>query len=89
MTDMGKMKRRAIYGVAIGDAIGVPYEFRQRDSFVCTDMDGFGTYKKPAGTWSDDTSMTLATEDSIKARGGKIDVKDMSTRFSGWYFFDD
>ena len=28
----------AVYGAAIGDALGVPYEFRERDSFECAGM---------------------------------------------------
>jgi ADP-ribosylglycohydrolase len=68
---MSKMED-AILGFAIGDALGVPYEFNKRDTFPCADMIGYGTHHKPAGTWSDDTSMTLATLDSLKAHGGKI-----------------
>ena len=26
----------AIFGLAIGDALGVPYEFEERGSFVCS-----------------------------------------------------
>ena len=56
----------AILGLAIGDALGVPYEFEQRGSFICSNMVGYGTHNQPEGTWSDDTSMTLATLDSLK-----------------------
>ena len=59
MINMLKL-RDAIYGFAVGDALGVPYEFKKRGTFCCTDMIGFGTWKQPAGTWSDDTSMTLS-----------------------------
>lgn len=48
-----------LYGIAIADAIGVPYEFLKRDSFKCNDMIGYGSHDQPAGTWSDDTSLTL------------------------------
>lgn len=47
--------RDCIYGQAVGDALGVPFEFRGRDTFECTGMVGFGTHGQPAGTWSDDT----------------------------------
>lgn len=73
----------AIYGLAVGDALGVPYEFLPRGSFTCTGMAGHGTHDQPAGTWSDDTSMTLATCDSIRACG-RIDVDDMRERFRAW-----
>ena len=55
-----------IYGLAVGDALGVPFEFKERNSFECTDMVGYGTHNQPEGTWSDDTSMTLAMCTSIK-----------------------
>ena len=66
---MGERLREAVYGLAIGDAVGVPYEFKQRGSFQCAGMIGYGTHHQPAGTWSDDTSMTLATCASIKNMG--------------------
>lgn len=74
----------AILGLAIGDALGVPYEFRSRGSFLCTDMTGYGTHDQPKGTWSDDTSMTLATLDSLKSNSGKIVPQDMFNKFNRW-----
>ena len=75
--------RDAIFGLAVGDALGVPYEFRPRGSFTCTGMVGHGTHDQPPGTWSDDTSMTLATCDSIRACG-RVDTGDMRSRFRAW-----
>ena len=75
--------RDCIYGLAVGDALGVPYEFRPRGTFECTDMIGYGTHGQPAGTWSDDTSLTLATCDSIRELG-HIDTADMRDKFVGW-----
>ena len=49
----------AVYGAAVGDALGVPYEFCWRGEFECTGMVGYGCHNQPAGTWSDDTSMLL------------------------------
>lgn len=80
---VNKMLRDAIYGLAVGDALGVPYEFMKRDSFKCNTMRGYGTYDKPAGTWSDDTSLTLATCRSIKECGG-VNVEDMREKFWRW-----
>lgn len=73
-----------MYGQAVGDALGVPYEFQARGSFVCRGMVGYGTHEQPAGTWSDDTSMALATCDSIRETGG-VHVRDMCERFVRWY----
>lgn len=74
--------KSAIYGFAIGDALGVPYEFKERGTFTCTGMTGYGTWNQPAGTWSDDTSMTLATLDSIN--NGEFDLESIMRRFSQW-----
>jgi len=63
------MLKSAVFGFAVADALGVPYEFKKRGTFHCTDMTGNGTWNQPVGTWSDDTSMMLATLDSIKQCG--------------------
>lgn len=76
--------RDCVYGQAVADALGVPYEFRQRGSFRCADMVGHGSHDQPAGTWSDDTSMTLAICDSYRELG-RIDVDDVRGRFVRWY----
>ena len=72
-----------IYGLAVGDALGVPYEFCERGTFECTGMVDGGTHGQPAGTWSDDTSMALCICSSIK-RLVYIDVADIADRFSRW-----
>ena len=76
--------RDAIYGLAVGDALGVPYEFLTRGSFRCDGMAAYGSHHQPKGTWSDDTSLTLATCASIKATG-RIDADDIRRRFVAWY----
>ncbi len=56
--------RSAVLGAAVGDALGVPVEFQGRgirDKDPVIGMREFGTHHQPAGTWSDDTSMILAT----------------------------
>lgn len=75
--------RDMVYGSAVGDALGVPFEFRPRGSFECVGMVGHGTYDQPAGTWSDDTSMTIATCESI-LWNGSIDTYDMLQNFRHW-----
>lgn len=82
---MGKVYD-GIMGLVVGDALGVPFEFRARDSFKATDMVGYGTYNQPAGTWSDDSSMTLATVESI-GRLGYVDPGDIMENFSKWLAF--
>ena len=55
-------------GLAVGDATGVPVEFQRRGTFHVTDMQGYGTHNQPPGTWSDDTSLTLALADRIRTQ---------------------
>lgn len=77
------LMRSCIYGLAVGDALGVPYEFRERGTFECTGMVGDGTHRQYAGTWSDDTSMALCICASIK-RLGIINTADIAYRFRQW-----
>ena len=83
---MGKVYD-AVMGLVVGDALGVPVEFKQRDTFTVTDMIGYGTYNQPPGTWSDDSSLTLATMASIADNGGRIDLDDIMRNFAvAWYY---
>lgn len=75
--------RSCIYGLAVGDALGVPYEFCERGTFECTGMVDGGTHGQYAGTWSDDTSMALCICSSIK-RLAYIDVRDIAGMFRRW-----
>lgn len=87
--------RDAMYGEAVGDALGVPFEFRARGTFTCTGMawdrangsvevgGGVGSWHQPVGTWSDDTGMALATCDSLRELG-RVDVADMRDKFIRW-----
>ena len=67
-----------IYGLAIGDALGVPVEFEERDTYCIDGMVGYGTYHQPPGTWSDDTSLTLALMEHL---GEKSDLKTLMDKF--------
>lgn len=80
-----------IIGFAIGDSMGVPVEFHPRKELKqnpVISMRGYGTHKKPAGTWSDDTTMTVATMESI-GRLGVIDYTDIMTNFAKWFIKDE
>lgn len=70
-------------GLVVGDALGVPVEFEVRDTYKIEDMSIHSTYDYPAGTWSDDSSMTLATLESI-ARLGTINAADIMNNFYEW-----
>ena len=80
--------KNSLYGFVIGDAMGVPVEFIDRETLAknpVISMRGYGTYNMPKGTWSDDTSMTLATMDSIIRNNGDLNCYDVADRFCNWY----
>lgn len=82
---INKLIHSALFGVAVGDALGVPVEFRNRDYLKgnpVTDMLAYGTHNQPAGTWSDDSSLTFCLAESL-IRG--YNLKDMGMRFVSWY----
>lgn len=77
----------SIFGFAVADALGVPIEFESRtllNKKPLKAMVGYGSHAVPEGTWSDDTSMTIATIDSI-VETNKIDYNDMMKKFCDWY----
>lgn len=74
-----------VYGLAVGDALGVPVEFVSRavlDRDPVKDMRAGGTYKQPKGTWSDDTSLVLATMDAMAA--GELSYGRIMDNFVKW-----
>lgn len=76
--------RDAVYGVAVGDALGSPVQFQDRGTYPqVTEMMYCDCFGKEAGTWTDDTSMTLALCDSIREKG-RVDVEDIMDKFSSW-----
>ena len=77
-----------ICGFVVGDALGVPVEFSSRKELEedpVVDMREYGTYNQPKGTWSDDSSMTIATMTSIVNKKG-IDYTDIMEEFCKWAF---
>src|SRR6056297_87765 len=75
----------AVMGLCVGDALGVPVEFKSREKLKkdpVVGMRAYGTYNQPAGTWSDDTSMTLCTLDSLS---NGLDYEDIMDKFLSWY----
>ena len=73
-------------GHVVADALGVPVEFSDRyelDRNPVTKMMGYGTYNVPEGSWSDDSSMAIASLDSLCS--GRVDFDDMMERFCAWF----
>ncbi len=85
MDDLKDKLFGSIFGVAVGDALGVPAEFSSREELQehpVEDMEGYGAHNQPPGTWSDDTSLTLCLIDSL-IHG--YDLNDIAQKFVAWY----
>ena len=79
----------AMFGMAVGDALGVPVEFQSAESIheqygVLDEMVGGGSWGQPAGTVSDDTEMGLAVAEGI-IDNPNDPVHDIGERFIKWY----
>lgn len=81
-----------LFGLLIGDAFGVPYEFRvaqQIPPFEQIEMQPPLGYRRahssvPEGTWSDDGAQALCLLDSLLLRD-ELDVNDFAQRLVAWY----
>lgn len=76
-----------LFGLCVGDALGVPYEFKSRQKLKRTpveDMDGFGTHNQAPGTWSDDSSMTFCLVESLCVNDD-VNLMDIAQKFSDWH----
>jgi ADP-ribosylglycohydrolase len=76
----------ALFGLAVGDALGVPVEFRSRAAIrqdPVTDMIGYGTYHLPPGTWSDDSSLAFCLAE-VLTQGYDLDA--IGQNFVKWLY---
>ena len=77
--------RSALLGLAVGDALGVPVEFQSRAARrpdPVTGMRAYGTHHQPAGTWSDDASLTFCLAEAL-ADG--YSVRRLADYCARWY----
>jgi hypothetical protein len=74
----------ALLGLATGDAIAAPTQYRRPGTFTPVgDMIGGGPFALPRGGWSDDTAMALCLADSLLATNG-FDARDQVARYRRW-----
>ena len=75
----------SILGLAIGDALGAPFEFRRR-SQVAFPLPAFELpwNGMPPGTWTDDTAMAMNLWTSLIDHGGALDLGDVLDRHLAW-----
>jgi len=73
-----------IFGLVVGDALGVPVEFRSRAALAkdpVYDLREYGTHRQPKGTWSDDSSLTFCLMESLV---NGYDLEDIGLKFLQW-----
>ena len=83
---MKNIWKPGIFGVVTGDALGCPVQFESRGEVAehpVTGMRGNGTFNLPAGSWTDDSSLTLALLSSI-ADTGIMNLKHIMNNFVEW-----
>jgi ADP-ribosyl-[dinitrogen reductase] hydrolase len=75
----------AILGLAVGDALGAPFEF-QRASAIPSPLPAFerSWMGLPPGTWTDDTAMARNLWVSLIANGGAFNPTDIVDRHLAW-----
>lgn len=88
MTENTNIWLNGIMGVVVGDALGCPVQFESWEEVArhpVTGMRGYGTFNLPEGSWTDDSSLTIALLESIR-RAGKIDLDDIMGNFMKWLY---
>jgi ADP-ribosyl-[dinitrogen reductase] hydrolase len=75
----------SVLGLALGDALGAPYEF-QRASSIPSPLPAFERpwMGLPPGTWTDDTAMARNLWTSLIEHRGVLDLDDVRTRHLAW-----
>lgn len=68
-----------LYAGIIGDALGVPVEFKQRDSYYIDAME-------TSGTWSDDTSFSLPLMENLTENGN---YDQLMQKFENYMFHNE
>ncbi|CAN5656945.1 ADP-ribosylglycohydrolase family protein [soil metagenome] len=80
------MIQDALFGLAVGDALGVPVEFKSRETIKhnpVTDMIGYGTHNLPSGTWSDDSSLSFCLAEAL-TQGFELNI--VAQNFIKWLY---
>ncbi len=76
-----------LFGLCVGDALGVPVEFSERTELTREPVTGMigkrRPHFQPPGTWSDDSSLALCLAESL-CHG--FDLQDIADRFCRWYY---
>lgn len=84
--------RGGLYGLLIGDALGVPYEFSPATEIPARHLiemcppAGFNRAHRsvPVGTWSDDGAQALVLLDAL-LKNPELDLKDFADGLAAWF----
>ena len=86
--------RGALYGLAIGDALGMPTQLMSHEEVIACFgvLDGFRAAPAghpiasglPAGSVTDDTEQALLLADALLAGGGHVESEDLARRLLAW-----
>ncbi|MFD0700130.1 ADP-ribosylglycohydrolase family protein [Myroides pelagicus] len=90
---MSNLAQDILFGVAVADALGVPVEFKYPDKIDLVSVESnysdhpnrltsFGSWHKPVGTFSDDSSLTFCTAEYLANKESNLD--DLMERFNDW-----
>lgn len=77
--------KAALFGVAVGDALGMPVEFDSRESLKLnpvTEMRACPVYEQPAGTWTDDSSLTFCLAEALCE---PYDLNNIAQKSFDWF----
>ncbi|MCK9151671.1 ADP-ribosylglycohydrolase family protein [Methanobacterium alcaliphilum] len=75
----------AMLGLAVGDALGAPVEFKDPGTFKRVEnFQSGGPHNLNKGEWTDDTSMALALAESLSKCQG-FNPQDQMYRYCRWY----
>ena len=94
LTTLARSERIAggLWGLLVGDALGVPYEFAPPSRIPALSRIGMeppddflrSHWDVPPGTWSDDGAQALCLLASLTERG-RLDPFDLTDRFCRWF----
>src|ERR1700735_1692886 len=94
MTDLSRAEG-ALYGLAIGDALGMPTQSLPRDAIVARYGPLLGSFEpappdpplaagRPAGSVTDDTEQALLLAGLLLEGGGRADPAELARRLLAW-----
>lgn len=92
MSDLANRLRGGMWGLLVGDALGVPYEFHRASDlppFDAIDMDPPPEFRRTyhglaPGTWSDDGALALCLLASL-LENDRLDPDDFGRRMIAWH----